>query len=350
MLVQSNEEQETEAQLQQKIETVNKQIDDIKRQMDMAKKSADREIRKLRREIDKSRNTLKNSQGNFNAKETEVNQLRAKLDEVQRELLILEAKCNNPELRNVISTVLKRFEKFVDPQVALAFGETMEKMESLLRVADGHSSMRLDETSGSFALFGTLMSYSLFFVPLSCCFYGVFRIGTKLRLRHYVLIGNLFCFSFYLSTLFLHLMMRESPFETFRINNQSSVLLLAIFICFVFAVTCVITMFALLRSDDMKEALFYGVMFPVNVAMSLSLRNRLFYPILHHEPIELGVEFLIAAFLLYASEILIQYYIQRKLYSNIISLPVSRNMEERECYHNGNEATWFKKVLAPKAD
>ncbi|GJD12309.1 hypothetical protein Gasu2_64030 [Galdieria sulphuraria] len=349
-LVQSFEEQEKEIEFKKKIETLDKQLENMKRQMDSSRKGEEREIRKLRREIDQKKEKFKSLSGNFKAKETEVDQLRAKLDEVQRELLILEAKSNNPQLKNVLASVLKSFEKYLDPQIALAFEATHEKMQSLLDAANDHSTVKVmrSENMDGFNWLGTLITCGVIFVPLICCFFGMFRISKKLRLKHYVLFGNISCLSFCLFTLVLHVLMGESPFESFRNNDQNSAIMLIIFICFLCAVTCAIVMVALLKSEDLKEALFYAAVFPLNCSLGLSFRNRLYYPILHHEPFELSVIFLLTACSLYFCEIVVQYFVQYNLTRSSFLLSWNGDIEDIE--HNGDSGTPLKKISMTKTD
>ncbi|GJQ14253.1 hypothetical protein GpartN1_g6044.t1 [Galdieria partita] len=351
MLVQSVEEQEKGIETKKKIETLDKQLSEMNKQMESSKRGNEREIRRLKREIEQKKEKQKNSEGNLRAKETEVNQLRAKLDEVQRELLILEAKSNNPQLKNVLASVLKNFEKYLDPHVALAFEATHEKMQSLLDAANDHSIVKVaaSENADGFSLFGALLTYGVFFVPLTCCFYGMFRISAKLRLKHYVLMGNIFCLSFCLLTLVLHVFMGESPFESFRSNDQNSVIMLVIFICFLCALSCAIVMLALLKSEDLKEALFYAVVFPLNCSLGLSLRNRLYYPIVHHEPFELSVMFLLTACFLYSCEILIQYAVLYNMTRSTLFLSLNGDING-DVERSSNNGTPLKKVLITKAD
>ncbi|EME28134.1 hypothetical protein Gasu2_61680 [Galdieria sulphuraria] len=288
----------TTEELESQLAAKQKQLDLLKSEMDKAKK----ETEKTKQDLNKQARTLqdKNEEilAQLDKKNKEALQLQEELAKVQEQLFEVQKMVENPHLSQWLRSKAEFLKTYVDPYLLEAIENTKNQLSSTnylsTQVVDhlrDNLEMKLQKTPvKKFSpIMAGILSYGVVLVPLGLSFYGIFRLSSRISLKHYILIGSLVIATLHIFFALISLFTRQDALTYLQQANENNFIFLQLIMGVLYIAYCGLLIVGLSSTENRRDLFMLLIIFLCYFMLGLYYREIVWRPTMRKDIIRSSI-------------------------------------------------------------
>lgn len=249
-------------------------------------------------EIDEMRTTIEEQKRAFDELFEEKQIIAKVLSDEQKTLKELQERIQHPDLAMWLGQRAKRAALLIETPESDAMkfyakkymAPRVEKMRHRLELLESRVERTVDHLLpakyGSFV--ALLLSIALIAFPVFVTMSTVLSLTTRMSLKQYVLLGNVFLTAFALTLCFAGLILQQDPLQTLYEASSNLFILIQLLAAFLFPLFLLTIVGTVLRSQDRLDMFVFSCEFVFYLLVGMNYRVRIWRPVMLGQNIETG--------------------------------------------------------------